>query len=254
MTMLVRCDLQGKFAHFRRFYTNSSSLSYPIPPPTVIRGLVAGALGWERQEYPERLKDLVIGIGIRKPVRSILQTVNALMIKDGSDQELRGFKARTQIPTQLFLPETPQEEWERTALCYRLLLLPPPTLTVAELAKALRSPVYPPALGSAFCLGWFSEVTIEEGEVGEADSDFHEYYGALDASLLDEIDLSDSLPRGGSRITRRLSRERYPFLLDSTRRLLEARDLVIDLRGNPIRARYRGWWVEIGGERWALLK
>lgn len=44
-------DLKGKFAHFRKFYTNSSSLSYLVPPRTVIEGMVAAILGFERDSY-----------------------------------------------------------------------------------------------------------------------------------------------------------------------------------------------------------
>ncbi|KPA09783.1 CRISPR-associated protein Cas5 domain protein, partial [Candidatus Magnetomorum sp. HK-1] len=32
--------LNGRFAHFRKFYTNSSSLSYFVPPRTAIIGML----------------------------------------------------------------------------------------------------------------------------------------------------------------------------------------------------------------------
>jgi len=246
MSEVVVCDLRGKFGHFRRFYTNSSSLSYPIPPPTVVRGIVGAALGLERHEYAVRLADLRMGIGVRQPLRMIMQTVNALMVKSASDKELRGFEARTQIPTQLLLPDASQDEWDTAALCYRLVLLPPAWLPAVQLAEALRAPVYPPALGVAYCLAWFEGVTVAEGALGECDPELADYHGALDVSLVEEFALDGQLRR-------KLSRDRYPVRLDGNRRLVAATDLVVDVMGNPIRCRYRGAWVQVGDERWALI-
>ena len=41
-------DIEGKFAHFRKIYTNSSSLSYLVPPRTTVQGIIAAMLGYER--------------------------------------------------------------------------------------------------------------------------------------------------------------------------------------------------------------
>ncbi len=246
MNEAVLCDLRGKFGHFRRFYTNSSSLSYPIPPPTVVRGLVGAALGLERHEYSNRLADLRIGIGVRQPLRTIMQSINALMVKSASEKELRGFEGRTQIPTQLLIPDTRQEDWDSTALCYRLVLVPPAWLSGQELAAALQAPVYPPALGVAYCLAWFEAVEIREGTLGADDPELADYHGALEAEAIVEFALDDS-------VRRKLSRDRYPLRLDSGRRLVAATDLIVDLLGNPIRCRYRGSWVQLGNERWAVI-
>lgn len=242
----VLCDLRGKFGHFRRFYTNSSSLSYPIPPPTAVRGIVGAALGLKRHEYLDRLVDLRMGIGVRQPLRMIMQTVNALMVKSAKERELRGFEARTQIPTQFLLPDTRREDWDSAALCYRLVLVPPTWLSAQELAAALRAPVYPPSLGVAYCLAWFEAVDVQEGTLGQNDPEFAEYHGALEANLVVEFNLDDQ-------VRHKLSRDRYPLRLDNSRRLVAATDLVTDLMGYPIRCRYHGTWIQVGNERWALI-
>lgn len=246
MVAVVRCDLCGKFAHFRRFYTNSSSLSYPIPPPSAVRGLVAAALGLERDEYPQKLERLQLAIGVGQPIRTLLQTTNALMVKSSTERELRGFEARTQIPTQFLLADTRQEEWGTISLRFHLILVPPDELSVEELANALRAPIYPPALGTAYCLGWIEGVEVQQAEIGEQDPSVAEYRGALDASQVEELALDGGIPH-------RLSRDRYPVRLNQQRRLVEARDLIIDLRGYPIRCRYRGRWLQVDAERWALI-
>ncbi|MBF0449913.1 MAG: CRISPR-associated protein Cas5 [Candidatus Magnetomorum sp.] len=43
--------VSGRFAHFRKFYTNSSSLSYFIPPRTAIIGMLGSILQYERDSY-----------------------------------------------------------------------------------------------------------------------------------------------------------------------------------------------------------
>jgi len=82
---LLIFDLKGKIAHFRKFYTSSSSLSYAFPPRTVITGLVAAILGRERDTYYEEFdtKSCRIGLSIRNPIRKIMQTVNYIRTKEG---------------------------------------------------------------------------------------------------------------------------------------------------------------------------
>ncbi|MFQ6061523.1 MAG: CRISPR-associated protein Cas5, partial [Thermoplasmata archaeon] len=77
VSMLI-FDIRGRMAHFRKFYTNSSSLSYDFPPRTVICGLIAGILGMPKDSYYEdfSLNRCRIGVAIGSPLRKIVQTVN----------------------------------------------------------------------------------------------------------------------------------------------------------------------------------
>ncbi len=59
-------DLYGKFAHFRKFYTNSSSLTYLIPPRTTIEGIIAALLGYERDSYYDVLSVDKLNIAVKK--------------------------------------------------------------------------------------------------------------------------------------------------------------------------------------------
>lgn len=101
---LLIFDINGLMAHFRKFYTNSSSLSYTFPPRTVITGLIAGMLGRERDKYYEELscKKCKIAISVRTPVRKIMQTINYVRTK--SLGELNLSAGHTQIPLEIILP------------------------------------------------------------------------------------------------------------------------------------------------------
>ena len=48
---LLIFDIIGKFAHFRKYYSNSSALSFGAPPRTTICGMVAAILGMEKDSY-----------------------------------------------------------------------------------------------------------------------------------------------------------------------------------------------------------
>ena len=86
---LLVFDLKGKIAHFRKFYTSSSSLSYAFPPRTVITGLIAAILGRERDTYYEEFDTNAckIALSIRSPIRKLIQTVNYIRTKKSGDKK-----------------------------------------------------------------------------------------------------------------------------------------------------------------------
>jgi len=44
-------DIWGQMGHFRKYYGTSSAMTYSIPPPTTVRGIIGAFLGLERKEY-----------------------------------------------------------------------------------------------------------------------------------------------------------------------------------------------------------
>lgn len=77
MKMII-FDLYGRFAHFRKFYTNSSSLSYSVPPRTTIEGIIAALLGYERDSYYDLLDVDKLNVAVRKigESRKVMQSLN----------------------------------------------------------------------------------------------------------------------------------------------------------------------------------
>jgi len=98
--------IKGKMAHFRRYYSNSSALSYTIPPRTTIAGIVAGLLGYERDSYYEifSLERSHISVATCCSTKKIIQKLNLLMVKRAND--LNGSKEHhSQIATELIIPQ-----------------------------------------------------------------------------------------------------------------------------------------------------
>jgi CRISPR-associated protein Cas5h len=102
-------DVLGSLGHFRKFYTTSSALTYPFPPPTVLRGLIGAIIGLRREEYLTHTKDLKFAVQILSPVKTLTISVNFINTKGkGGKFEpslIAGSKAedsaRTQVIQQL---------------------------------------------------------------------------------------------------------------------------------------------------------
>lgn len=100
MKLLV-FDISGKFAHFRKYYTNSSSTTYEVIPRTTLMGILAAMLGYPRDSYYDRLNSENLNITCKKMTETykMFQTLN--YIKGTSDTNLIKQKEHTQIPFQV---------------------------------------------------------------------------------------------------------------------------------------------------------
>ena len=98
---LLILKVKGKFAHFRKFYTNSSSLSYSVPPRTTVIGLLAAVLGYERDSYYELFPKDKFNVSVKKDscIRKVMQSVN--YIKATSPKNIFQPKDHTQIPVEI---------------------------------------------------------------------------------------------------------------------------------------------------------
>ena len=139
---LLVFEISGYMAHFRKFYSNSSSLTYSFPPRTVITGILAGILGRERDSYYEEFSTDKCGVGvsIASPIRKISQTVNFIRTK--SKAELNGSGGPTQIPIEILLGE-------KNKVRYRVYFTHSNEALVGELAERIKHNryIYPPYMG-----------------------------------------------------------------------------------------------------------
>jgi len=233
--MAVRFRVRGKLAHFRRFYTNSSSLTYPIPPPTVVAGLLGAAMGLGRDEYIKTLGDGEYSIRPMSPWRTIFQTMNLLKVTNPG--AVTGSEGHTQVPTQFLVPLDFSDN-----LCFEILFTHADERLVNRAAASLDAPVYPPYLGVAYCLASFSDIEMVEGT--KLDRHDGQIYGALRVAHL------DGFPR--AREGQRILRDRFPIRLDPSRRIADADDLLLEERGLPLEAQSRHL-LQVGDRVHALL-
>lgn len=165
---ILSFHLQGKMAHFRRYYSNSSALTYTIPPRTTLIGILAGLLGYPRDSYYEQfsLDECKIAVGLVSPIKKQVQKMNLLMI-DGPNDFNGSKEHHSQTPTELILPLNIQsgiidyKVWvhhKNESIMYELERL----LTVNPCGFCSRGISL--SLGTANHLGWLVLDGIMDGE------------------------------------------------------------------------------------------
>lgn len=140
---LLIFDIEGKMAHFRKVYSNSSSLSYIVPPRTTIIGIIAAVLGKERDTYYKEFNknNCDIALRINKKNEKIIQSVNYLRIT--SSNHFRRYEEHTQVPFEILVSED--------KVSFRIYFHHKNPDIMKELLRRIkeRRYVYPPYMGSA---------------------------------------------------------------------------------------------------------
>ena len=166
---IISFDLCGKFAHFRKYYSSSTALSYTIPPKTTILGLVAAIIGLPRDSYYDSLGDLYIGVQILSPIRKIFQKMNYLKIEGiklaltkskqldvAKKNDVTGEGSRTQVSVELIAPLKIREG----IITYRIYIgTSKPDQNFLKLKEFLKQQynVFGVSLGAANMLGYIED-------------------------------------------------------------------------------------------------
>ena len=80
---VIGFNLSGKYALFTKPYTKNQPQSFIIPPKTAIAGMIGGILGFNRDEYQEKLKNLKYSVVLRN-VSKYTTRFNLLQGKNAS--------------------------------------------------------------------------------------------------------------------------------------------------------------------------
>lgn len=243
---ILNFHIRGKIAHFRRYYSNSSALSYSVPPRTTLIGLIAGLMGFERDSYygdfgPEECR---VAVGVCSPQKKLVQTLNLLMIKSSND--LNGSQQHhSQTPTELIIPTNIRtgfldyEVW----ICHQNNDLIHTLHTRLEQKYGYLTKGVSAALGTAQHLGWAESARIVEGEeVAEAQADF---FSILPVSNVISLHLSES------RHQIRLQKEDMPIHFHSDRTIARKGNFLINVSAAPVNAKVKTA-VRLSDERFIM--
>jgi len=88
--MAIAFDITGQIAMFRRPYTTTSSISFPLPPPTAVAGFIGGVVGLlngshelaHAAKFWDEVKGTKIAISILNPISWYTGTINFWNIKE----------------------------------------------------------------------------------------------------------------------------------------------------------------------------
>jgi CRISPR-associated protein Cas5h len=134
MSLVVVFEVRGELAHFRRPDTLGTHATYPIPPRTALRGLIAAVLGEDR--WPDGGR---VGLRLMGPVRTVAQQLSL----HGKTWEARSGRPESfHRPTSVELIAQPH---------YRVYTAGPHADRLAGMLRSGRSH-YHTYLGSAYCL------------------------------------------------------------------------------------------------------
>ena len=189
-------ELNGKMAHFRKYYSNSTALSYMLPPVATIKGMLAGLLGYERDTYYSLFSnDLCkIAICVNSPIKKITQRMNLLKVERVS--QLNGSAAnRTQNDTEFIIPK----DIRTGCVSYKIIFWHSKASVIDELSKLLcnepelyKSKGISIALGSAQCLGWIQNAKVIDAEKHQSKEEKLKLFGAINIEHLKSIDVSEA--------------------------------------------------------------
>jgi len=226
-------DLVGPLAHFRKFYTNTSALTYGFPPRTTLMGVVAAVVGLERDTYYEELDRGRFTVAVKTPTRRLLQTVNYVRTKAEDLGLLRRFgrPPGTQTPLEFLLAGG-----RHYNLRFRVFFAHPDRALVREAARRLREgrSSFPLYLGLTECLagaeyrGLYTENDYERLAPGMPVG----LTSVLNTAHLDRLELAPAAAP-------RLVRERAPYAFGPGRTLCPPVSVIYETAGEPLPVRLR---------------
>lgn len=172
---VLQVKISGKLAHFRKVFSNSTSLSYYFPPRTTITGILAAAMGLDRDSYYERFAPgaLEVGVEALTPLRKLTFAETYLDTDEVNLRKLRGLVNRVPITREYVTPLSGE------FLTYAFYFYP----ANDEYRKAFSVPVYPISLGPANMLSWVEELNEIECKEIEDFNDEKTVRGAVPASF-----------------------------------------------------------------------
>jgi CRISPR-associated protein Cas5h len=176
-------DIESAFAHFRKIYTNSSSLTYTVPPRTTIHGILAAVLGYERDSYYCFMNtSLYVSVKKNKPTYKMTHTLNYLRAESGGD--LVKPKKHTQIPMEVISSVS--------NVSYKVYVAAHKFNDLDLLIERLKQEryVFPPTLGTAFFLADISNVS-EAVFYEHHSSNYTQISSIINAEAVEEIKLQE---------------------------------------------------------------
>lgn len=146
MGMVLSFDISGPFGQYKKPYTTACPLSYSVPTPTAILGMIGAILGLGREEYSTKLQDagIKIAIGINNPVKKIRMSFNL--------REAGLYNEKTDTIT--IEKRVPQIKCEFLKDCSYRIYVTGDSELLNKLRDAVKSgdSYYTPSLGVAQCL------------------------------------------------------------------------------------------------------
>jgi len=220
-------DVWSDFAHFRKYYTTTSPLTFSFPPPPTIAGILGAIYGTDKNQN-EHLKvfgNCKLGLKILNPIKKVRMGLNLLETKGKnikvpmSDNNL---EPRTQIRTEFI--RDPK---------FRIYISNDGIRIFSRLVEKVQrhESIYTISLGLSELLSGFKYVGLYEAKEVISDSA---------AEISSPVVVSNLRPDGLEiEIGKRYFREKIPIVMDQQRVVERYEDVIFEPQGKTIRARVK---------------
>ena len=214
-------DIFGEYAHFKKFYTTSSPLTFPFPPPSTVAGMLAAICGIDKKEYLEIFTSQRFRCAIRiiSPIKKIRFGINHINTKGNAWRliDKKNHEPRTQIRTEFI--KSPR---------YRIYFHHTDSEIFQKITNYLQNHwiYYTFALGLSELLGDFSWVGILDGN----ELKFENQTSIHSVIPLSQIAFNQLKIEEG----RRYFRERVPVAMTAERIVTRYEDVLFEAGGNDI--------------------
>lgn len=188
---ILSFDIEGKFAHFRKFHGNNTAMSYSIPPRTTIIGMLAAIMGEEKDTYYKkyRAENIQIGIRVLVEIKKSFHRLNFLKIT--SKDDFTGRSGRIQTPFEVVTGN----DLKKHSVKYRIYLT---SNNDHELYDSIKEKLFSNdrmfniSLGSAGFSAFISNVEIFQSEPTQVRNDWVDIHSACNSEQISEIDFPEN--------------------------------------------------------------
>lgn len=250
---LIVIDLKGAMAHFRAFYTNSSSLTYSFPPRTVVTGILAGIMGLPRDSYYDKFnsQSCRIGISIISPFRKIMNTLNYSYMKSATHFVINQGQ-HLQVQFETIVPTKNSTLWGE--LTYRIYFWHSDKSIVDEIKYRTEKKRYkfPPFMGISEYTAEFEFIEeINQSRIQEIKSnDYEAFNTVLNADLITEYGLE--FKNGNQPL--QYMKEIMPLEFNSDRSNKSMGKFIFEKNLQKIRAKVKCPFIRIGDMNLAFME
>jgi CRISPR-associated protein Cas5h len=182
MQPVIVFDLWGDYAHFRKYFTTTSPLTFLLPPRTALMGLIGAISGLKKEEYIPALAgdQAQLAVSICTPAKKVRMAENLIDTKTALF--MGKIKNRTQIRLELVKDPRYRVYVGLQSQALRDLL--------KEMLVAHKC-VYTPYLGISELIANFSFVGEYEAEARAPDEHVN-IVSALNADLIRDLTIEDN--------------------------------------------------------------
>jgi len=186
-------DIKGTYAHFRKFYTTASPLTFAFPPRTALQGIIGAIMGYKKDKYMSLLKEAAISISLKKPIKKDRITMNFINTKDAPMVRLTNTFAVYFLGLRKGPWHEPHTQIRLEVLkdvMYRVYFSCSQTKVMEELKEKLlkHHSVYTPCLGLANFLADFQFIGEFEGKLRKGMGNYIEVITPVRIDITEETD------------------------------------------------------------------